>query len=283
MPTRVSTVALTIAALTGFAANSVLCRMALGSGTEIDAMTFTTVRILSGAITLAILIRLRGSGSPGTTGSWTSAGALFAYAIAFSLAYLRLGTGAGALILFGVVQMTMISAGLRAGERPRPMQWMGLLLAFGGLAGLSWPGLTAPDPVGAALMALAGVAWGIYSLRGRKSSRPLFDTAGNFLRAVPFAALLSVVMMASAHASLRGLALATASGAFASGVGYSVWYSVLPRLSATRAAIVQLSVPVLAAAGGIVFLGEPVTQRLLLNGATILAGVLLAIGAGLRR
>lgn len=257
--------------------------MALGPGAGIDAATFTTVRILSGAITLAILIRLRSSGSPGTTGNWISAGALFAYAIAFSLAYLRLGTGAGALILFGIVQMTMISAGLRAGERPGAMQWVGLLLALGGLAGLSWPGLTAPDPLGAVLMGLAGVAWGIYSLRGRKSSRPLFDTAGNFMRAVPFAALLSLMTMANAHASLRGVLLATASGALASGVGYSLWYSVLPRLSATRAAIVQLAVPVLAAAGGIVFLAEPVTQRLLVNGATILAGVLLATGAGSRR
>lgn len=257
--------------------------MALGSGTDIDAATFTAVRVLSGAITLVILIRLRGSGSPVEAGNWISAAALFAYAIAFSIAYLRLRTGTGALILFGVVQMTMISAGLRAGERPRPIQWIGLLMAFGGLAGLSWPGLEAPDPAGALLMVMAGIAWGIYSLRGRKSRRPLVDTAGNFLRAVPFAALVSLVSIASANASPRGIALATASGALASGVGYSLWYSVLPRLTATRAAIVQLSVPVLAAVGGIVVLGEPVTQRLLLNGATILAGVLLAIAAGSRR
>lgn len=257
--------------------------MALGPGTAIDAASFTAVRILSGAITLAILIRLRRTGSPLAGGNWISAGALFAYAIAFSLAYLRLRTGAGALILFGFVQMTMIAAGLRAGERPRPLQWIGLLLALGGLAGLSWPGLTAPDPGGVLLMALAGIAWGTYSLRGRKSSHPLLDTAGNFIRAVPLAALASLFSILSAHASVRGIVLATASGAFASGVGYSLWYSVLPRLSATRAATVQLSVPVLAAAGGIVFLGEPVTQRLLVTGATILAGIMLAIQARSRR
>jgi len=256
--------------------------MALGSGADIDAATFTTVRIASGALTLAMLIRLRGAGSPLKAGNWISAGALFVYAIAFSLAYLRLRTGAGALILFGVVQLTMISAGLRAGERLRPLQWAGLVLALAGLAGLSWPGLTAPDPVGGLLMALAGMAWGIYSLRGRRSSRPLVDTAGNFVRAVPFAAVVSLSAIATAHAGLRGILLAVASGALASGAGYSIWYSVLPRLSATRAAVVQLSVPVLAAAGGVLFLTEPVTPRLLLTGAAILAGVLLAIAGSTR-
>lgn len=208
----------TVAALIGFAANSLLCRMALRPGL-IDAASFTGIRLLSGAVVLALLVRARGEAMGG--GGWISAVALFAYAAAFSFAYLRIEAGAGALILFGSVQITMVGWGWVRGERPRVLEWVGLAVAFGGLAVLTVPGAASPDLVGAGLMAAAGVAWGAYSLRGRSSQRPLAATAGNFARAVPAAAVLAVA--ASSHVSLQGALLAVASGAVASGIGYSLW------------------------------------------------------------
>jgi drug/metabolite transporter (DMT)-like permease len=271
----------TVLALTGFAANSLLCRAALAdSGRLIDAASFTCVRLVSGALMLGLLLRLRGGQYQG--GSWGSALALFAYAAGFSLAYVRIPAGVGALLLFGCVQATMLGTGLVRGERPRLLEWVGLLLALGGLVGLTAPGATAPDLVGAALMAGAGVAWGVYSLRGRGSTNPLAATAQNFLLSVPMTLALSAVsatIQGTPHATAQGLILAIASGALASGVGYSLWYVALPHLTATRAAIVQLSVPVLVATGGVLLLGEHVTMRLLGAGTALLCGVLLALSA----
>lgn len=276
--------ALTAAALTGFAANSLLCRMALRPG-EVDAATFTGLRLLSGAVVLALLARFgaRGTGGP-RGGSWASAAALFAYAAAFSYAYLRIPAGVGALLLFGAVQVTMLTAAVRAGERPRGLEAVGWLAAAAGLVALLWPGMTAPDPRGAALMAAAGVAWGVYSLRGRSASSPLAATADNFARSVPMAAALVLLALLalptpSLRASPRGAALAVLSGALASGVGYSFWYAAVPALGATRAAVVQLLVPVLVAAAGVVLLGEAVTRRLAVSALAVLGGVALAISA----
>jgi drug/metabolite transporter (DMT)-like permease len=271
----------TVLALVGFAANSLLCRAALsGGGRLIDAASFTGVRLVSGAVVLAVLLRARGGKREG--GSWPSALALFAYAAGFSLAYVRIPAGMGALLLFGCVQATMLGTGLVRGERPGAREAAGLLLALGGLVGLTAPGVSAPDPVGALLMAAAGVAWGVYSLRGRGTRNPLAATGDNFLRAVPFTAALSGVALwtqGEPHATGHGVALAVASGALASGVGYSLWYAALPRLTATRASIVQLSVPVLTAVGGVLLLGEVVTLRLALAGSALLVGVSLALSA----
>jgi drug/metabolite transporter (DMT)-like permease len=277
------TPALTVLALTGFAANSLLCRAALEEGAwRIDAASFTTVRLVSGALVLGLLLRRRGGGASRRAGSWGSALALFAYAAGFSLAYARIPAGVGALLLFGCVQATMLGVGLFRGERPRPLEWLGLALALGGLVALRLPGATAVEPLGAALMAGAGVAWGVYSLRGRGSTAPLAATADNFLRGVPMALGLSGVWVAVAgapRATLEGVGLAVASGALASGVGYSLWYAALPRLTAMRAAVVQLAVPVVAAAGGVLLLGETLTPRLLLAGGALLGGVFLALTA----
>ena len=271
------TAALTAAALLGFAANSILCRMAL-QPRLVDAATFTTIRLVSGAVVLVLLartsVRAEASG-----GSWASAAALFAYAAAFSFAYLRIGAGVGALLLFGAVQATMLIWALRSGERLRPLQWLGLAAAIGGVVALVLPGLTAPDPIGAGLMLAAGVAWGVYSLRGRGTARPLAATAANFVRTVPFTLALSLAAPGPIAVSPRGAALAAASGALASGVGYSLWYAALPGLTAARAAVLQLLVPVLAAAAAVALLGEPLTTRLVAAGAAILGGVALAIGA----
>lgn len=271
------TVALTVAALVGFAANSILCRLALGTH-EIDAASFTGIRLLSGAIALAILAWATRSPAENLIGgSWASAAALFAYAAAFSYAYLRLEAGAGALILFASVQVTMIGWGWLRGERPGLLEWLGLAVALGGLIALTIPGLSAPDPVGAGLMAAAGAAWGVYSLRGRSGLRALAATAGNFARSVPLAVALVLAAWASRHLSAKGALLASISGSLASGVGYSLWYAALPGLPATRAAVVQLAVPVLAAAGGVALLGEHPSLRLVGAGAAILGGVALAL------
>jgi len=258
-----------------FAGNSLLCRQAL-KYTTIDAATFTLVRIVSGAICLSLIVRLR-EGRPGRVGSWSSALALFGYAALFSFAYLQLTAGTGALLLFGAVQATMILWALRSGERMRWQQMAGLVLALAGLVTLVFPGISAP-PIGAAVLMLgAGVAWGVYSVRGKGGSDPLHATAGNFLRAVPMAVLLRVVTFRLAHFDARGAGYAIVSGAIASGLGYAIWYTALPMLKGTAAATVQLSVPVLAAAGGILLLSEPITLRFVLASAAVLGGILLVI------
>lgn len=268
-------VVLTLIALTAFAGNSLLCRIALEQ-TDIDAATFTSVRLVSGALALWVIVQLRGRAA-WASGNWGSAVALFAYAAAFSFAYVTLPAATGALLLFGAVQATMIGHGLWAGERLRTAQVAGVLLALGGLVGLLLPGLSAPPLAGALLMLAAGVAWGVYSLRGKRGGDPTGVTAGNFLRAVPFAVALSVFMQGSAMLDVAGFWYAVASGALASGVGYAIWYAVLPALKATQAATVQLSVPVIAALGGIAFLGEAVSPRLLLASAAILGGIALVV------
>ena len=270
----------TIVALIAFASNSILCRLALASA-RIDPASFTTIRIVAGALALALIASFgRANRAParGRSG-WTSAAFLYLYAIAFSGSYVSLSAGTGALILFGCVQTTMWIAAFKAGERPRRLEWIGLAVAVAGLVYLVLPGLAAPSPLGAALMAIAGISWGMYSLRGRGSANPLDDTARNFRCAVPFALATSVVAFTYLHASPRGVALAATSGAISSGIGYVIWYAALRGLSATRAATVQLSVPVIAALGGILFLGEVMTARLSIAAVLILGGVGTALAA----
>ncbi len=266
--------------LVAFAANSLLCRMALAPDL-IDPVAFTAVRLGSGVAVLvplsALMSEKRPEGRP--AGSWRSGLALFVYAMAFSLAYVTLETGMGALILFGSVQATMIGAGLWQGERPRAREWIGLAVAMLGLVYLVLPGISAPDPLGAMLMMASGVAWGVYSLRGKGRSAPVASTAGNFARALPLAVAGALVAWWTLHASPRGLALAATSGAVTSGLGYVVWYVALRGMTATRAAIVQLAVPVIAAAGGILVLSEEPTLRLAVSTVMILGGIAGAISA----
>jgi drug/metabolite transporter (DMT)-like permease len=269
---------LTVLAMTAFAANSLLCRVALRD-TAIDAVTFTTVRLVSGALALWLIVALR-SDKPGIAGSWYSALALFAYAIAFSWSYRSLDAAAGALLLFAAVHATMIGYGLWSGERLSAKQWTGLLIALAGLVGLMLPGLSAPPLAGALLMIIAGAAWGVYSLRGRGSGDATGATAGNFIRTVPFALVLSLATLGEARWDHAGFWYAAASGALASGIGYAIWYAALPGLKATSAATVQLGVPVIAAAGAILFLGESLTLRLLLASVAILGGIALVTVQG---
>lgn len=260
-----------------FAANSLLCRFALRE-TRIDPATFTLVRLASGALVLWLLVELRrGAGSAPRSGSWMSALALFAYAAAFSFAYTSLSAGTGALLLFGAVQATMILWGVSRGERLRTAQLGGLILAIAGLVVLVLPGIAAPPLVGSILMLSAGAAWGVYSLRGKAAGDPLAATAGNFLRALPFTVALSAVLLPWSRIDVAGAGYAFASGAVASGVGYAIWYTALPALKAATAATVQLSVPVLTAAGGILLLGEPLTLRFLLSSLAILGGIALVV------
>jgi drug/metabolite transporter (DMT)-like permease len=261
-----------------FAANSVLCRLALGPG-AIDAASFTTVRVAAGAATLALILKIRSRGSPlglRPHSSWAPA-ALFLYAACFSFAYVSLSTGTGALILFGAVQITMMVAALRGGERPSTLAWLGYTAAAGGMIFLVAPGVEAPSLRGALLMALAGFGWGVYSLLGRGSASPLSDSAKNFLFATPLALVGSGLFWSELWLTQEGAVLALVSGAFTSGLGYVIWYAALRGLSAARAAVVQLSVPVIAAAGGVVFSAETISWRLVTSAALILGGIALAI------
>ena len=266
---------LTLITMLAFSANSILCREALRH-TGMDAASFTLVRIVSGGLVLALLVRLR-RGDAGIGGNWGSAAALLGYAAAFSFAYLSLPAGTGALLLFGAVQATMITRGLIMGERLRPAQTLGLVLALGGLVLLVLPGVAAPPPLGAALMALAGVAWGIYSLRGRRESDALSANAGNFLRAIPLAALVCLGFVQDLHVDHMGLVYAVLSGAVASGMGYALWYAALRGLPATHAATVQLSVPVITALAGVTLLDEIVTLRLIGASVAVLGGIALVV------
>ncbi|VTU15065.1 carboxylate/amino acid/amine transporter [Variovorax sp. PBL-H6] len=275
-PPGLRIVGLTVAAMLAFAANSLLCRMALQQG-GIDAASFGSIRLVAGALTLALVVRLRSRPQAAGRADWLAAAMLFVYVAFFSFAYLSLPAGTGALILFGAVQLTMLCAGLRAGEMFGPVAWSGFVLAVAGLVYLVSPGVAAPPPVGAMLMGVAGVAWGVYSLRGRGVADPLAATARNFLRAAPMALALSLVLAGSAHADAAGVALAVASGALTSGIGYVIWYAALPGLSAMRAATVQLSVPPIAAFGGVIFLSEAITPRLMLCSIVILGGIALVL------
>jgi len=258
-----------------FAGNSLLCRAAL-QHTGIDPASLTAIRLSSGAIMLWLLVRIR-HGALGGSGNWRSAGALFVYAAGFSFAYLSLTAATGALLLFGAVQLTMTGYGLWRGERLQRLQVVGLLFACGGVVGLLLPGLSAPPLFGSVLMLGAGAAWGVYSLRGQGAVDPGRVTAGNFLRAVPFALALSVLTISHASLDTAGLGYAVFSGAIASGLLYVIWYSVLPALTATGAATVQLSVPVIAALGGNVLLEEPISLRLVVASVAVLGGILLVI------
>lgn len=258
-----------------FAGNSLLCRVAL-KNTGIDAASFTSIRLISAAVALWLLVRLS-SKAPSSGGNWPSAFALFAYAAGFSFAYINLTAATGALLLFGAVQTTMISYGMWRGERLLRLQWLGLVLALGGLVGLTLPGLSAPPVVSSLLMIGAGVAWGVYSLRGKGAGDPTMVTAGNFLRTVPITVILSLLMMRYITWDSAGTWYAIMSGALTSGIGYAIWYKALPALKATQAATVQLSVPVIAAIGGIMLLSEPLTLRLVLASTAIISGIALVI------
>lgn len=268
---------LTALALIAFAANSVLCRLALGNGT-IDAASFTGIRLLSGALALFIILSIKGNNKGVlSTGSWTAGFSLFLYAITFSYAYLSVDTGTGALILFGSVQITIILLSLISCTRLHISEWSGVIIAFTGFIYLILPSITTPSITGFILMAISGISWGIYTLRGRNSKNPLMDTTYNFLRTTPFVALLAVFTMQNLNYSLTGIVLALLSGAITSGLGYTIWYIALGGLSSTQAAVIQLSVPIIAAIGGVVFVSEVITARLIIAAAVVLGGILIVI------
>jgi drug/metabolite transporter (DMT)-like permease len=267
----------TFFALVAFAFNSILCRLALQEG-EADAAGFTAVRLVSGAATLIAICYFFGKASNlSQRGSWVSAFSLFAYAVCFSFAYLGITAGTGALILFGTVQITMIASTILKGERPAAMEWAGLSLAVGGLVYLVFPGLASPPAVSSALMAVSGASWGVYTLRGRSSVDPLADTTANFLRSAPMIGVAALPFLPELHLSSRGVLLAVLSGGLASGVGYTVWYTALKFHTATRAAVLQLAVPVIAAFGGILLLNESATARLAVAAVLILGGIAYTI------
>ena len=259
-----------------FAANSLFARLALAGG-AIDAAGYTGVRMASGAAFLALILWRRPGRAGGLPGSWRAAAALGVYAIGFALAYLRLGVSLGALVLFTAVQVTMIAWSVIRGEHPGRVEIAGIVLALAGFVYLVSPGLVAPDPLGCALMVIAGVAWGVYSILGRGGADPVGQTAGNFIRIVPMALPLIVVSLIAGGMTAYGVVLALAAGVFASALGYILWYRALPGLAMTQAAIVQLSVPVIAALGAVIFLSETLTARLLIAGAVMLGGIALAI------
>ena len=272
---KANTLILTAAAMVAFAANSVLCRLALGAGL-IDAASFATVRTISGAVMLGAILILRRK--PVTAKpDWRSVLTLYLYMVFFAFAYLSLSAGTGALILFGAVQLTMFTVALRSGEHFSPASWAGLVVAIAGLVYLVSPGLTAPDPLGAALMTVAGISWGFYSLVGRSAGDPTEATAHNFLYAVPLVVITNLVFITQFEATTGGIAYAVASGAVASGIGYAIWYAALKGLTGTAAATVQLSVPVIAAVGGVLLLSEAVTLRLVVASAATLGGVAMVL------
>lgn len=269
---------LTSLAMLAFAANSILCRMALG-GSTIDAASFTSIRLLSGAAMLAGILVYRNRGFTQEKVNPVSALMLFIYAICFSFSYIELSAGTGALILFGAVQLTMILYGLVKGERHGKLTWIGIAAAFGGLIYLLMPSVSTPPLTSAMLMIFAGVAWGIYTLRGKTSKNPLSTTGWNFIGTIPLALLTYVVFRSEMHLTTQGITLAVFSGALASSIGYVIWYSALPHLTPTNAATVQLSVPVIAAFGGTLLLAEPITPRLILASLVVLGGIYLTINS----
>jgi len=257
-------------AMMAFAGNSILNRLALADG-EMGAWSFTLIRLVSGAVMLAVLsgFRLRG-------GSWRAAAMLWLYAAGFSFAYLTLGAGLGALILFAVVQFTMMGQGLLSGERMTAWQWLGSIVAFASMVWLLSPDAEAPPLWAVAAMSAAGFGWGVYSLLGRGTHEPLIATTGNFIRAAIMTLAISPVVfiaMPEVWPAQKAVLAAITSGAITSGVGYAIWYAVLPGLSRMQAGIMQLSVPALAAVGGVIFLAETVTPQLIIATTLILSGV----------
>ena len=271
-------------ALIAFAANSVLNRLALGANT-IDASSYIAIRLISGAITLAIINSINKNEFNSIKKAFINpnlmaflpAFYLFLYGISFSFAYRSLNSGTGAFILFGTVQITMLSNALIKGERPPLAEWAGLIIAISGLIYLVFPGLSAPDPIGAFLMLIAGISWGFYTLKGRGIRDPLETTALNFIRSVPMILAVNLFTFNNAHFSTEGVIYAFISGAITSGVGYSIWYAALRGLTTTQAALLQLFVPIIAALGGIIFLSESITIRLIYAGLLIISGVVLAL------
>lgn len=268
----------TLFALMAFAGNSVLCRLALGDA-SIDAASFTSIRLLSGIIMLLILLGLtqKKSTPSKSKGSWLAALMLFAYASAFSFAYISLDTGVGALILFGAVQLSMILVGMFKGNQLHLSEWLGVLMAFTGFVYLVLPSLSTPSFWGFVLMTISGVAWGVYSLVGRGSKNPLADTTYNFLRTTPLIVILVLFSLNSTHITEKGLILAILSGSITSGIGYTIWYIALRGLSVTQAAVLQLLVPIIAAIGGIVFANEILSMRLVLSSVLVLGGILIVV------
>lgn len=270
---------LTLITLFAFAGNSVLARMALRDG-AIDPVAFTSIRLASGALMLALIVLIRTrSLSPLASFKWKPAAVLSGYAITFSLAYVSLDAGTGALLLFSAVQATMIGTSILRGDHPGTAEWMGIALAFGGLAWLMAPGLSAPPLFGALLMLTSGVFWGLYSLLGQGEPDPVIATARNFVLSVPFAAAMVLIPSSFDVVSSRGIALAVASGTITSGLGYVIWYAALRHLTTTVAGVVQLAVPVIAAGGGIVLMGEALSLRLVSASVLILGGIYLTIQA----
>jgi drug/metabolite transporter (DMT)-like permease len=283
MKTDAGTDTIALLALVAFASNSLLTRLALGSH-DIDAATFTALRLIAGAAVLTLIVRIRaGSLAPIRGGGVSGPAALFLYAVPFSFAYLRLGAAVGALVLFGSVQVTMVGYAMIRGERPAALAWLGLALAMCGFAMLTIPSVSRPDPLGIALMAVAGVAWGAYSITGRTASDPIASNARNFLWSMAPALAVALARSASMAATPRGIALALVVGGITSGLGYAVWYRALPRLSVTQASVAQLSVPVLAALGAAGFLGEHLSGAFLASGAAVLGGIALVLVARTRR
>ena len=275
-------IALASIAMIAFAANSVLARLAL-LPEGADPLAYTGIRLASGAIALAVILAISRRGLTVVSGTWPASAALFGYAFAFSLAYVMLGAGTGALILFASVQIGVIGWAIIKGDRPTRLQWLGLGVAFAGLVYLMSPGLVAPSPLGALLMFAAGLCWAGYTLIGRGSSSPLADTTGNFIRCLPLAIALLVVGVGWHGLDWRSAAYASLSGVVASGIGYAIWYAVLPALSRTRAAIVQLTVPAIAALGGVILIGETLSLRLAVASIAILGGVAFALTRAERR
>lgn len=277
LPTPARTIALTVIAMIAFAANSVLCRLALGHH-AIDAASFATIRIVSGALALSGIMLLQGNPNILSGANWRSALMLFAYVVFFTYAYISLSTGTGALILFGAVQLTMFTAALRSGESFSPLSWAGLAVAIAGLVYLVSPGITAPEPIAALSMALAGIAWGFYSLLGRGAKDPLAATTGAFVLCAPAMLVVELLSMnVGIEATSYGIWLAVISGAITSGVGYVVWYAALPGLGATSAATVQLAVPAIAAIGGVLFMSEELSTRLVIAALATLGGVTIVL------
>jgi len=271
------TILYTVFALLAFAGNSVFCRLAL-SANEIDAASFTTIRLLSGIVVLAVILKIANLEVSNTSkGSWKASFMLFIYALTFSYAYTTLETGTGALVLFASVQMTMIVASLFSGKKLHYLEWVGVLTAFSGFVYLVLPDLSTPSLTGFVLMAISGIAWGIYTLFGRASNNPLSDTAYNFLYTLPFVLILTAITFQQATLSWNGILLAVLSGGIASGIGYTIWYMAVGGLSITQAAVVQLLVPAIAAMGGILFADETLSYRLLLSSLIILGGILAVI------
>lgn len=279
--TRARLILLTGLAMLAFAANSVLARLAFATA-HAEPLSYTGIRLASGAVVLLALIAIRHRPIR-IAGSWPAAAALSGYALAFSIAYLMLGAGTGALILFASVQLGILGWAVYRGDRPGTLEWLGLLVAFLGFAWLVAPGLVAPDPLGALLMVGSGLCWAAYTLLGRGSTAPLADTAGNFIRATTIVPILVAAGLIHQPLDPAAALYAVASGAIASGLGYAILYAALPALTRTRAAIVQLTVPAIAALGGIVFIGEPLTSRLIVATLAILGGIALAVLTADRR